>query len=272
MQTSNTIDGQSGAARALVVAARAGYFAKGFLYAGIGVLAGLAAFGRAGGQTTGIKGTLQELTTHSFGRTLLGLAAAGLAGHVLWRFYQAIADPARKGTDPKGLLLRSGFAVSGLAYASAALFAFRILLGQAAGSSDETSSQTATLMSRPGGVWLVALVGIGFIGVGLYQFYRAYRASFEDKWLPMPNDLQCWATRLSRLGIATRAIVFLMSGGFLVLAAWRSDPGAARGIGGALAELAAQPHGRYLLGAAAAGLICYGVYCALNGRYRRIQP
>ncbi|CAN5130197.1 hypothetical protein BH24PSE2_BH24PSE2_22540 [soil metagenome] len=257
--------------RTVEFAARVGYLAKGFLYLGVGALAGMAALGKAEGETTGVKGVLEELAKHPFGTIALILVAIGLAGHVIWRLYQAIADPADKGDDAKGLLMRSGFAVSGLVYASVALFALRASLGEATGGSDNTSAQTATLMSKPGGVWLVGIVGAIVIGVGLYQLWRAWRASFENKWVHMSFDTQRWATRLSRFGIAARAIVFLMTGTFLILAAWRHDPSQAKGLGGALSELASQPYGRYLLGAAALGLLCYGIYCAANARYRRLQ-
>lgn len=271
MDLSARIAARHGSSRVLVAVARVGYFAKGVVYAGVGVLAALAAAGRAEGQTTGVHGALQTLAGHPFGAMLLALLAAGLVGHVIWRLWQGIADPARKGSDAGALVMRSGFVVSGLVYASAVVFALKTLAGQGDGGTDEAPAQAATLMSQPGGVWLVGVAGAGVIGVGLYQLYRAWRASFENKWTLMSSRTRCWATRTSRLGIAARAIVFLMCGSFLVHAAWRADPSEAKGVGGALAELAAQPYGRYLLGAAALGLICYGAYCALNGRYRRIE-
>jgi hypothetical protein len=274
MELSAPADVRHGGHRALVAFARAGYFAKGAVYVGIGVLAGLAALGRAEGRITGVDGMLQALVGHPFGSFALAVVAAALAGHVMWRFWQGIADPARKGSGPKALVMRGGYIVSGLVYASAVSFALKTLAGQAAGGggSDDAPQQTATLMSQPGGVWLVGAAGACVVGVGLYQLHRAWRASFEDKWTLASSRTRCWATRLSRFGIAARAIVFLICGGFLAQAAWRADPSEAKGLGGALAELASQPFGRYLLGAAAAGLVCYGIYCVLNARYRRIVP
>ena len=273
MELSAPADVRHGGHRALVAFARAGYFAKGVVYAGVGVLAGLAALGRAEGRTTGVEGALQALAGHALGGILLALVAVALGGHVAWRFWQGIADPEHRGGGGKALVMRGGFIVSGLVYASAVGFALRTLSGQGGGGgSDDAPEQAAMLMSQPGGVWLVGAAGACIIGVGLYQLYRAWRASFENKWSLMSSRTRCWATRLSRLGIAARAIVFLICGGFLVQAAWRADPSEAKGLGGALAELASQPFGRYLLGAAAAGLVCYGAYCVLNALYRRIVP
>jgi hypothetical protein len=44
----------------------------------------------------------------------------------------------------------------------------------------------------------------------------------------------------------------------------------ARGLDGALLELAQQSYGRFLLGAVAVGLLAYAFYCFVQARYRRI--
>ena len=48
------------------------------------------------------------------------------------------------------------------------------------------------------------------------------------------------------------------------------DPKQARGLDGALLEIAQRPYGEFLLGVVAAGLIAYGLYCFVQARYRRI--
>jgi len=45
----------------------------------------------------------------------------------------------------------------------------------------------------------------------------------------------------------------------------------ARGLGGALRTVAAQPYGKWLLGITALGLIAYGLYDFILARYRRIR-
>jgi hypothetical protein len=57
---------------------------------------------------------------------------------------------------------------------------------------------------------------------------------------------------------------------FLILAAFRQEPGEAKGLAGALNTLAEQPYGPFLLGAVAAGLALYGLYMFVEARYRRI--
>jgi hypothetical protein len=56
----------------------------------------------------------------------------------------------------------------------------------------------------------------------------------------------------------------------VVAAAVTFDPAKARGLDAALRTLAGQPYGPYLLGLAGAGLICFGVYCFADARYRRL--
>jgi hypothetical protein len=65
-------------------------------------------------------------------------------------------------------------------------------------------------------------------------------------------------------------IVFCLVGFFLAKAAYEYDANEAIGVDGALAKLAREPHGDLWLGAVAAGLIAYGVFCLFQARYRRV--
>jgi hypothetical protein len=76
---------------------------------------------------------------------------------------------------------------------------------------------------------------------------------------------------LGRLGFAARGVIFVVIGGFLVLAALRSSSSQVRGLGGALEALEAQPYGWALLAVTAAGLIAFGLFGLVQARYRRID-
>ena len=67
-------------------------------------------------------------------------------------------------------------------------------------------------------------------------------------------------------------MIFCVVGGFLVLAAFHTDPQAARGVGEALAILERQPYGPWLLAFVAMGLIAFGIYEFIRAKYRRIRP
>jgi hypothetical protein len=67
-----------------------------------------------------------------------------------------------------------------------------------------------------------------------------------------------------------RKIDFAIIGVLLLAAAIWARPEAARGLGGALATLAEQPFGPWLLGVVAVGLAAYGVFLLVEARYRRM--
>lgn len=252
--------------------ARFGYAAKGVVYGIVGLLAAQAAFGR-GGKTTDTQGALQAIVTQPFGKVLLSLVAIGLIGYVIWRFVQAIKDPENKGTDAKGLAQRLGYAVNGLIYASLAFSAVAIVLGSGrGGNSNSTEDWTARLLSQPFGQWLVGTIGAFVIGLGFYQFYKAYTAKFrkELNLTQLSSTEQTWVTGIARFGLAARGIVFCVSGFFLIQAARQSDASEVRGLGEALQVLAQQPYGPWILGIVALGLVAYGIYMVLQARYRRL--
>jgi hypothetical protein len=253
--------------------ARLGYATKGVIYMIIGVLATQAAIG-AGGSTEGSKGAIMTIASQPFGRVLLGLAALGLIGYVIWRFVQACLDPEHQGRDVKGIVTRLGYAVSGIAYAVLAFFAARMALGMGGGGGGDSSQQelTARLMSQPFGQWLVGIVGAIIIGVGLFHFYRAYKANFMQAYGGgMSAAQRRWAKRIGQFGLSARGVTFCIIGDFLIIAAVQADPSETKGLGGALQTLAEQPYGPWLLGIVALGMVAYGVYNFSQARYKRVE-
>jgi hypothetical protein len=118
----------------------------------------------------------------------------------------------------------------------------------------------------------VGLIGVVIIGFAFYQFYQTYSARFRQyfKLGELSVQQEKWATYAGRIGFAARGIVQSIIGGFLIVAAWQYDASEAGGLGKALQTLAQQPHGLWLLGCVAAGLIVYGLYSLVLARYRRI--
>ena len=251
--------------------ARLGYAAKGIVYGIVGVLAVQAAT-RAGGGAEGTRGAISAIGAQPFGQVLLGLTALGLLGYVVWRFTAAAYDPDHDDDDGAlSYLRRIGFAVSGFTYLGLALFAGRRALGSGTSSSSNGSESWAqTLLQQPLGRWLVAAVGLVVIGVGLYQFYRAYKASFMEHYRAgaLSTTQRTWAERLGRFGLSARGVTFGLIGFFFLQAAWQSDSDEAGGLAEAFDTLAAQRYGPYLLGIVALGFVAYGVYCLSRARYR----
>jgi hypothetical protein len=227
----------------------------------------------AGGQTTDTHGAFREIYSQPFGQVLLAVVAIGLVGYAVWRITQAIVDAEGKGNDLKGISIRIGYACSGLIHAGLAFSAARVVLGEREGSSEQShKSRTAELMQLPFGTLLIGLAGVGFIGFGLYQFYKGYKRKFLKRLegSAMNTTENRWVTRLGQIGLAARGVVFGIIGYFLIMAALSYDPRQVRGLGGALQAVAVQPYGKVLLGIVAAGLTVYGFYMLMEAKYHRI--
>jgi hypothetical protein len=253
--------------------ARVGYATKGVVYLLIGALAVLAAL-NAGGEATDTRGAFQEIYSKPFGQVMLVGVAVGLLAYAIWRVTQAIVDAEGKGKDLKGISIRIGYACSGLLHTGLAFSAARLVLGEKEESSEQAHKSRATqFMQLPFGRLLVGLAGAGFIGFGLYQIYKGYKAKFRKRLEvgAMSKREDQWATRLGQFGLAARGVVFSIIGYFLIVSALRYDPNEVRGLGGALESLAGQPFGKVLLGVVAAGLAIYGVYMLVEAKYHRIR-
>jgi hypothetical protein len=258
----------------IVPLGRLGFAAYGIVYTLVGVLAAMAALG-LGGDVTDTSGALGWIVAAPLGRLLLGAIAVGLVGYALWRLLQAALDTEGHGADTKGMLTRAGYVIRGAIYAGLALTAAKLALASEASASGEERAQdwTARLLSQPWGALPLGLIGAGIVGVGLYQLYRAVTADFCEKLRldELSPAQRQWVERLGRVGYAARGVVFGIIGGCLMVAAWHARADEARGVGGALATLAQQPAGPWLLALVAIGLIAYGLFKLIEARCRRLQ-
>jgi hypothetical protein len=254
--------------------ARFGYAAKGVVYVVVGALAAMAAFGSARGDTTGSRGAMQTIAHQPYGRVLLGIVAAGLAGYALWQFIRAIEDPENEGNDGKAIAKRTGFFGSGLIHFALVWYAIGVVTGAARGGDDDSGARTwsATAMHYPMGQWLVFLIGCGIVCHGLWQIVRAFKSNLGKRLrLGHLEPRTCnIVIGIGRFGIAARGVVFGVIGVFLAMAAYHHNPDEARGIAGALDALQRQPYGPWLLGTVAVGVIAYGVHQFVTARYRQI--
>lgn len=253
--------------------ARFGYATKGMVYIVVGVLSIMVAVGW-GGETTDVRGALQEIETKPFGRTVLGTVAFGLIGYVLWRWVQALADTEHKGKELKGILVRIGYFFSGAVYAGLAFTAGKVLIDvdEPDSSSEIQQYWIARLMQMPAGRFVVGLIGASVIVFGIYQIYKGFKAKFRKrlKLGEMSEEKDTWATWAGRIGYWARGVVFCIVGVFLVLAAVHYDATEAKGLDGVLQALYSNSFGALILGVVAGGLIAYGFYMLVEARYRII--
>ncbi|MGJ3262782.1 MAG: DUF1206 domain-containing protein [Salinarimonas sp.] len=257
----------------LETTARVGYAARGVVYMIVGGLAVAAAVG-SGGETGGSKNALASLVGEPFGKTLLAIIALGLLAFAIWREVAALTDADNRGTSGKGLAIRGAHVISGVIYLGLAVYAAGLAFGWAAsggGSGDEgAQGWSAWLLAKPFGRWLLGLVGLGVAGAGIGFLGRAWKGDVTKHLRYSPNQ-RGWVVPLGRAGFGARGIVFVIIGGFLVLAAWQADSSEARGLGGALRTVQEQPYGWALLAVVAAGLFAFGAFGVVQAVYRRID-
>lgn len=253
--------------RAFEWLSRAGFVARGAVYAIIGVLALRLAVGD-GGKLVNQQGAFHTVARQPLGTVLLVALAIGLGGYALWRFVRAGLGHGPEGRD-SGFERVAAFA-SGVVYAALCVIAIQVL----AGSSGSTSPDQATahVLGWPAGAWLVGTVGAVFIGIALYQAYRGLTKDFlEDvKTQEMGARTRRWIGWIGLVGYLARAVVFGLVGLFLAKAAVEYAPKEAVGLNGALAKLLDQSYGPLLLGIVASGLIAFAVYSWSDARFRKI--
>ena len=254
------------------VAARGGLVAKGASYGLVGVLALNLVFGSGSTKSTSREGALATLADESFGKVVLVLLALGFAGYATWRLVEFVVGSDKEGIKDWGMrigCLGRGILYGGLTYATVRL----LFDSQTQSQNREAEERTATVLAWPAGRWIVAAIGLGIVGVGLWNGYRAISRKFEKKWRArwMGDAAESWASTAGVIGHLARAVVFTLIGGFIVKAAYEFDPDEAIGLDGALQKVAHAAYGPYLLGLVAAGLIAYGLYCLADARYRDVS-
>ena len=256
--------------------ARGGLVAKGVTFGLVAALALGVVFGF--GQTIEDRpGALQTLAESTVGRFLLGALAVGLAGYGLWHLAQAVLGEKLESEEEVGILKRIGLVARGLLYLWLFVMSISIVFNAdepvtGGGGGGEEDRATGILLEQPLGRWLVAAIGLGIVGAGLFNLFRGLTGRFRKnlKEGEMEEEERKASTALGVLGHLARGVLFSLAWLVRVKAAWEYAPEEAIGLDGALKKLAQAEYGELLLGATAAGLFAYGLYCLFEARYREV--
>ncbi len=250
--------------------ARCGYAARGVVYVILGAIALTGASAGSGGDTS-TKGALSAVLQQPFGRVLLAGVAIGLVGYVLWRVAQAIFDADGVGSGVKGYVVRAAQLAAGLANLSLAAAAVSLVVANSGGSgSSGEVGLSAWLMQQPFGRFLVGAVGLAIIIAGLVQAWRGVSGKYRDQ-VKLPPEHEAVLHPLSAFGLAARGMLLAVTGMFFIFAAVTVDPNQSGGLSEGLDWIRQLPFGPYLYGLAAAGLVSFGLYSFIEGRYRVVN-
>jgi Domain of Unknown Function (DUF1206) len=258
--------------------ARLGLVAKGATFGLVGLLAIKVAI-EGSGKVEDRPGALEQVAQTGYGRFLLAALAVGLGGYAIWRFIEAAVGRTLETGEEQGALKRMGLVARGLFYAWLSVMSAALVLGSdkaasssSGGGSAKEDRATRIALEHTFGRYVVIAVGLAILGASLFNLVRALTGKFRKdlKEEQMGSQERKWYTALGVVGHLARAFIFALIGIFLIRAAWEYDPKEAIGFDGALSKLAHAQYGPVLLGAVAAGVIAYGLFCLVQARYREV--
>lgn len=246
---------------------RAGYAARGLVYAVVGGIAVWSAW--TGGNAEGTTTALSTLRDEPFGTALLWVMAVGLWAYMVWRLLDGFLDLEDYGSEGKGLVARGGLLATGLIHGAIGVSVASLAMGgNGQGGSGGSGAQgiVAQVMQMPGGRWIVGAVGLAVIGAGVYYAWKGFAEKYKE-------DIANTSTteRLEpvlKFGLIAEGVVVGIIGGLIVYAALTVDPSEAGGLGAAFEQIRQAPFGRILLVVIAAGLVAFAVENVIEAIYR----
>jgi hypothetical protein len=260
---------QASDSAALQVLARFGLIAYAGVHLLIGWLALRLAWGASASNSADSSGALRTLSAQPFGKILLWLVATGLVALALWQASAAIwgyrdCDAAER--------VRKRFTSGAKAaiYFALGVSAASVSLGSRSSSSQSQQHTTSGVLAWPGGQVIVVIAGLIIIGVGVGSVVKGVTASFDEEIdsSSMPPAARQGVARLGQVGYVTKGVALGVVGGLLGYAALTFEQSKARGLDGAMQTILAQPFGRLLLTTVGLGFVAFGLFAALQSRYR----
>lgn len=249
--------------------ARVGYVVLGILHVLIGAIAiSIATGGGGGGESADQGGALQQIQQTPAGVFLLWLIVAGLVALAIWQIAEIVVE--RDPDTKKKWAHRIKFIGTASAYLAIAATALVYAMGGQSQSSDSSQSFSARLLSVPGGVVLLVVVGLVVTAIGVAFVVQGIARSFT-KNLSLPAEPA--RTGIVAFGIAgyiAKGIAVAVTGVLFAVAALTHDPETAGGLDSALRTLAGLPYGGIILWTVGVGLALYGLFCIARARYARM--
>jgi hypothetical protein len=252
--------------------ARFGSASIGAVYVLVGVIALLSLLGVADGGAD--EEQIMELVKDvPAGEVMIWGVIAGMFGYIIWRIFESITDPYEFGSHMKGVMTRTGIALSGFGYAIIAFSAIQVLLGNGEGEEGQ-QSMVAQVLDLPLGPWIVGAAGAIAGAAGLVQVKFVYEGSY-NKRLDVDHfsskqmvaiHIMAWA------GYIARGVILGMIGFLIIKAAIQHDPeevGDTDSAFDAIGDLGAIGHVIFAL--VALGTITYGLFMFIFARHYKFK-
>jgi hypothetical protein len=112
------------------------------------------------------------------------------------------------------------------------------------------------------------------VAAGVEVGRRSVRLDFRERFTAehMSRALAVITRALGTLGCVARSVVFVLVGVFLLKAVVESDANQTKGLDAIFRWVASSAAGSWLLALLAFGIVCYGLYCLIEARYRDLTP
>jgi hypothetical protein len=260
---------------------RLGLACRGTVYLLVGYLAfrlALAARGR-GGAPASSAGAVQAAVSPAWGRVPLVLLVAGLGAYALTQLLEAIFRPAHATSTLGRWRQRAVSSWGFLLYLAFCLSTARLLAGTAPEQTAQSEQRqdtdvTADLLRTGWGRILLVLVGVLAVAAGVEAGRRSIRLDFRERFTAehMSRALAMLTRALGALGCIARCVVFVLAGVFILKAAVLSSATQIKGLDAVFRSVDSSAGGAWVLALLASGLVCYGLYCLLEARYRDLTP
>ncbi|TDL83543.1 DUF1206 domain-containing protein [Palleronia sediminis] len=246
---------------------RAGYAGRALVYF---TVAGFSLWALwQGGSAKGTSSALARLETTTGGGVVLFLIFVGMVAYAVWRLLDAAYDLEAYGSDGEGTVARLGMLVTGAVHLAIGIAAFSLLFSTGGGGGSSITSAVGAILGWPGGRWILGIGGLVVIGAGIFYAYKGiaekYRAHLRS------NEFTRNWNWVLKLGLIAQGGVIAVIGGLILYAAMRADPQEAGGVGAAFSWISEQAYGQILVAAVCVGLVCFGIFCAVNARYRIVN-
>jgi hypothetical protein len=209
------------------------------------------------------------------------MLVAGLAAYALTQLVEAIFRLAhatstidrwrQRAVSSWGFLLYSAFCLS-----TARLLAGTLPKQTAQSQQRQDTGVTADLLRTGWGRVLLILVGVIVVAADVEVGRRSVWLHFRERFTAahMSRALALLTRALGALGcVAQRgSVVFVLVGFFILKAAVLSSATQTKGPDAVFRSVASSAYGVWLLALLASGLLCNGLYCLLEARYRDSTP